>query len=453
VFTVDAPSGDAQDEQSSPDAAGERPAPDRTDTDRSPRQGVPAPLVVAALASLAAGAIHAAAAGAHGEARQSAIAFAVLAAAQLAWGGIALVRSHRLITLAGIAVNVAAVGGWALAKTSGIGFVEGLEESEGVQFADTAAAALAAVAVLAAVAALLGRSAWARRPRPGIAGVAAVAALALALPAMVLTGSHAHGAGGHGAGGHDEAAGGHGGEHAAPALAAEPYNATIPVNLGGVEGVSAEQQARAEDLVELNLEELPQWAAEGPNQADAEWLNSQGYYSIGDAGTGFEHWMNWPSLADDKILDPDQPESLVFKVDGPNEKTLAAAMYMLEPGDQLGDEPDIGGPLTQWHVHQDLCYAGEPNQWVVADVAMPPEECRPGTTRLGEPIPMIHVWIEPHECGPFSALDGIGGGQVAEGEEQACNHAHGASNPDAISSEAEATIEASGANADAAPGS
>jgi hypothetical protein len=417
---------------------------------------VPGPLAAAGLASLGAGAIHAAAAGAHGEARQAAIAFSVLAAAQLAWGGLALVRSHRLLTLAGIGVNVAAVAGWALAMTSGISFVDGLEESEGVQFADATAAGLAAIAVVGAVLALLPAASWARRPRAGLAGAAGVAALALAVPAMVLTGSHSHGAGGHADDGHadgghaagDHAAGDHGAEQA---IAPEPYDATIPVNLGGVEGVTPEQQQRAEELVEINLERLPQFAAEGPNQADAARLNELGYYSIGDAGTGFEHWVNWPSFDDEYILDPDHPESLVFKVDGPNQKTLAAAMYMLRPGDQLGDEPDVGGPLTQWHVHEDLCYAGETNQWVVADVAMPPDECRPGTSRLGEPIPMMHVWIQPHECGPFSALDGIGGGQVAEGEEQACNHAHGASNPDAISSEADATIAADG-NSEAAAG-
>ena len=408
---------------------------------------VPGVLAAAGMASLAAGAIHAAAAGAHGEARQTAITFSVLAAAQLAWGGIALVRSHRLIPLAGIAINLAAVIGWVLAKTSGISFIEGLEESEGIQFADTAAAGLAAVAVVGALLALAPGLTWARSARPGLAGVAALAALGLAAPAMVLTGGHAHGDGGHAEGetaGAHHGGGGEGHEMAEVALAPEPYDATLPVNLGGVEGVSAEQQARAEELVTWTIEDLPQFAADGPNQADEERLNELGYYSIGDSGTGFEHFVNWPSFADDHVLDPNYPESLVFRVTGPNEKTLAAAMFMLNPGDTLEDVPDIGGPLTQWHVHEDLCYAGPENQWVVADVAMPPRECRPGTSRLGDPIPMIHVWIQPHECGPFSALDGIGGGQVAAGQTQSCNHAHGGSNPEAISSEADATIEADG---------
>jgi hypothetical protein len=38
---------------------------------------------------------------------------------------------------------------------------------------------------------------------------------------------------------------------------------------------------------------------------------------------------------------------------------------------------------------------------------------------------MIHVWIRKHECGPFAALEGIGGGQIKDGETKLCDHAHG----------------------------
>ena len=38
---------------------------------------------------------------------------------------------------------------------------------------------------------------------------------------------------------------------------------------------------------------------------------------------------------------------------------------------------------------------------------------------------MIHVWIVPHECGPFAALEGVAAGQVTAGEEHLCDHAHG----------------------------
>ncbi|MGH9259184.1 MAG: hypothetical protein ACRD08_04680, partial [Acidimicrobiales bacterium] len=59
-------------------------------------------------------------------------------------------------------------------------------------------------------------------------------------------------------------------------------------------------------------------------------------------------------------------------------------------------------------------------------LAPPPQECPPGTTRIGDPVPMVHVWIIPHECGPFAALEGIGAGQIAAGEARLCDHHHGA---------------------------
>ncbi len=206
----------------------------------------------------------------------------------------------------------------------------------------------------------------------------------------------------------------------ASAQPAKPYDATLPVDLGGVEGVSAEEQAEAEDLVTVSLEKLPQFA----DPAHAEAL---GYRSIGDGGTGFEHFMKWDLIEDGKVLDPDAPESLVYVVDPvTGERTLGAAMYMANRGDTLDSVPSVGGDLVQWHIHDDLCYAGEPGAWVVADIAPPPEECREGTARLGDPVPMVHVWIIPHECGPFAALEGIGAGQIATDEERLCDHAHGA---------------------------
>jgi hypothetical protein len=49
--------------------------------------------------------------------------------------------------------------------------------------------------------------------------------------------------------------------------------------------------------------------------------------------------------------------------------------------------PPLGGPLVQYHVHDDLCWAGED--------------------------------------GAFAALEGISGGQVRAGEEVLCDHALG----------------------------
>jgi hypothetical protein len=384
---------------------------------------VPGVLRVAAIASLGAGAIHATAAGAHSEHRSAVIAFVLIAVAQIGWGAWAYSRAGRLVSLIGAAINAAAIGGWIMAKTSGISFVTGLDAKESVQFADAVAAGLAAVAVIGALAALAGRRSSTAGPHPAIVGVATVAVLALAVPGMVRTGSHSH-AGGHGAA--ETAAHSHGAgtdDHADQAAVAEPkpYDATLPVDLGGTPGVTPEQQAEAEDLVTISLQKLPQFS-------DIPTIEAMGYRSIGDAGTGNEHFMKWDLISDGRVLDPDYPESLVFDVNRETgEKTLAAAMYMANLGDTLDTVPALGGDLVQWHIHDNLCFMGETNAWRVGDVAPPGEECRPGTFRLGNNhVPMVHVWIRPHPCGPFAALEGIGGGQIPVGEERLCDHAHGA---------------------------
>ncbi len=393
---------------------------------------VPGALRAAAIASLGAGAIHATAAGAHSEPRSAAVAFAVVAALQIAWGALALVRSGRVVGLLGLAVNGAALAGWVLAKTSGISFVEGLEAEEAPQFADSLAAGLAAVAVVGALLALASRVAWVSRPRPALVALAGLATFGLVVPGMVATGGHSHAGGGHG---HDDmAAGDEGHDHAgdegeeghdhaeATALPPEPYTATLPVNLGGVDGVTAAQQAEAEALVTETLEVLP------AGFSDWTTLEARGWYSIGDGFTGHEHFINWPLLEDGKMFDPAAPESLVFEVNG-DEKTLVAAMFMASRSMTLDEVPDFGGNLVQWHIHDDLCYIGAEYQWRVAGLAPPPAECTPPTFKLAPHPPMIHVWVTPHECGPFASLEGNGGGSIPDGEERLCDHAHGAPEP------------------------
>jgi hypothetical protein len=400
-------------------------------------------LSAAALASIGAGAIHAVAAGAHSEHRQAVWTFVALAVAQIAWGILALARPSRAVAAVGAGLGVAAVAGWLAAKTTGIGIIDGLEGAEAVQWADGIAAALALVALGACVVTMFDL------PAPALLSPIAVAVILVAtLPGMVLAGSHAH-SGGHGddvAHGDDHAGDDHSddaahaddGSHTDDVAHADgshtdgshtddadhgavvpptPYDPAMPIDLSGVDGVTPQQQAAAENLIAVTLSRLPQFA----DPATAE---SHGYYSIGDAGTGYEHYVNWGSINDDVILDPDAPESLVFQVVG-GQKTLVAAMFMLPDGVTLDQVPELGGRLTQWHIHDNLCYSLDPVAPKVVGLREPGGPCREGQ-RPGRENAMIHVWIVPHECGPFAALEGVGGGTIAEGEERWCDHAHGA---------------------------
>jgi hypothetical protein len=243
-----------------------------------------------------------------------------------------------------------------------------------------------------------------RAPRPianrALVAVAVLTTVALVIPGAVLARRHS-GAGHHGA--------------------SVPYTATLPVDLSGVPGVSARDVADAEALVTETIRTLPRFA-------DLATVAALGYRTIDDADTGFEHFVNWELISDGRILDPEHPESLVFTVDtATGGKTLSAAMFMANPGDTLDTVPRLGGALVQWHIHNDLCFDGPPNAWRVAEVVEPGAGCPRGTFRLAQStVPMVHVWVVPHECGPFASLEGDGAGQVRRGERRLCDHVHGA---------------------------
>jgi hypothetical protein len=78
----------------------------------------------------------------------------------------------------------------------------------------------------------------------------------------------------------------------------------------------------------------------------------------------------------------------------------------------------------QWHVHGDLCWSLAE---VVVGVTNEAGKCPTGSINAGRDIPMVHVWIEPNECGPFAALEGRSAGQVAGDElrvDQCAAHHH-----------------------------
>lgn len=389
------------------------------------------PYAMAGFASLGAAAIHAGAIGIHAnDHRQAALVFTALAVLQGAWGVAALVKRDRGLAVAGLILHAGALGGWALAKSGGIGFVDGLEQAEGLGWADVAGAALAALALVFSARGLLvgatggpepGASLM-RRARPTLAAAVAVTCL-LSLSTLD---SHSHAPGPAaaapgGGDGHNHAPGGGGGPRPgemAASVPPQPYDPELPIDLSGVAGVTPEQEARAERLLAITLDRLPRFA-------DVAVAESLGFHSIGDGFTGHEHFINWDYIDDDHILNPDYPESLVYEVDPiTGERTLVSAMFMLATGTSLRDVPDLGGALTQWHIHDDLCFSDDPVAPRVVGVTSVGGTCRGGTEKL-DPVPMIHVWITKHPCGPFAALEGVAAGQVAAGETHMCNEAHG----------------------------
>jgi hypothetical protein len=422
-------------------------------------------LTVAAVASIGAGIIHATASGVHAEHPQLARLFVLCAVAQVGAGLLAIARPNRLTGALIVVIDGGAVVAWLATRITGISWVQGLEVREAPQFADTACALLGASAVGCALAAAMIGARRAAAPRLSLP---ALAVAALTVPAMLTGSTHVH-SHTHTTGEVATAAGAVTDEsqshtHTAAAAPVAPANAPTnaagstvtstatngvvntvpatnspattaasaivnwprpwdpsqPIDVSGVPGVTPDEQARATKLIEDSLKYLPKYADPAAAIAD-------GYASIGDAVTGDEHYIKTSLVEDDVMLDATQPESLVYKVDG-DKRILAGAMYIASA--RPTDDPSLlafAGPLMQWHNHGNLCWSigpdGNPRVVGITDAS---GHCAVGVNTGGQ-NPMVHVWITPHPCGVFAALEGVGAGQATVPDDQRvdlCNQPH-----------------------------
>ena len=138
-------------------------------------------LGVGAAAAAAAGLVHASAAGSHQGDAVLVWLFASIAALQVGWAIVAVVRPSRGASLAGVVINGVALLAWAGSRTVGLP-VAGLREVEPIGFQDGAAAALQALAAACCLLAVARRS----RRSAGLqfAWVGALGVVLLAIPAV-----------------------------------------------------------------------------------------------------------------------------------------------------------------------------------------------------------------------------------------------------------------------------
>ncbi len=399
------------------------------DTALTPRQIHPerSLLRFAAILSGGAGLIHAAAVGTHGGNSTLVALFTIATVVQVGWAAAVMVSADRRLVLAGVAANLGCAVVWALTRFTGIGFVGSLSEVEAVGVADTLAAVTAAASALVAIGALwlVNTSVTTTSPPRRIpAGAAVLAAVALTVPGLVASGDHdadghSHGSESADVHGHDET---DGHSHDEPTgLAADPIFAGADTS-----GLTDAQLTAAKDLIERTQKAMERF----PDVASVE---AAGYRSIQDSITGFEHFVNHQYRNDGKDLDPDAIESIVAKVEPDGTKTIASAMYILSNGTTMADAPDIAGDLTMWHDHQNLCWDDKGQvRGILRDGV-----CFPGGT-FRPTAPMLHVWVVPHECGPFAGIEGAGPlAAVVGGHGSGCDHSHGASDESSGSGDGE----------------
>jgi hypothetical protein len=110
-----------------------------------------------------------------------------------------------------------------------------------------------------------------------------------------------------------------------------------------------------------------------------------------------EHFGNLANLTDGKVLDPAHPEALLytFTARGP---VLIGVMYLMNQPGEFG--PEIGGCLTRWHVHTNVCWSATTLQAV--GELKPGEACGEGTFHYIPP-PALHVWLADVPGGRFAA--------------------------------------------------
>ena len=142
---------------------------------------------------------------------------------------------------------------------------------------------------------------------------------------------------------------------------------------------TAAQQAAADQLVAQTKATLAKYSSLSAATAAG--------YVPATRPTGYVvHYANWSAARSDGF-DPSNPAFLVYAntVNGP---VLMGAMYLgpapCTPG------PDVGGPLTQWHAHDNLCLSGGQ----VVDRTSAGGACAAGVHNTNAYF-MLHVWTEP----------------------------------------------------------
>ncbi len=120
---------------------------------------------------------------------------------------------------------------------------------------------------------------------------------------------------------------------------------------------------------------------------------------------GPAHFNNRQYTREKRFLDPERPSALVYMRTQDGRSVLIGVMFLAPKG----QGPRPGGPVTEWHAHDNLCITSTG----AADVAMAPGQCPPGSTFLGEAVEMMHVWIFDNPDGPYAHSLTVQGIQAA----------------------------------------
>jgi hypothetical protein len=130
-----------------------------------------------------------------------------------------------------------------------------------------------------------------------------------------------------------------------------------------------------------------------------------GYQPMEPPDLEIAHYVNRAYFTEQDILQPQHVQSLIY-FNTPKGPVLIGAMYIMPRWGMPG--PEIGGALTSWHHHDNLCYDKKTNM-VVAFAGSPfldrpgwSRSCPAGTSKQDTPD-MLHVWLIDNPNGPFDS--------------------------------------------------
>ena len=110
-----------------------------------------------------------------------------------------------------------------------------------------------------------------------------------------------------------------------------------------------------------------------------------------------EHFSNAAYVLDGRVLDPTRPESLLYTFT-PRGPVLIGVMFLTNHPGEFG--PEVGGCLTRWHVHTNVCWSYSTLQPVTQ---LEPGQTCATDTFLYIPPPALHVWLADVPGGRFAA--------------------------------------------------
>jgi hypothetical protein len=117
------------------------------------------------------------------------------------------------------------------------------------------------------------------------------------------------------------------------------------------------------------------------------------------------HYVNSAYMNEADVLNPSHVQSLIY-FNGKHGPVLIGAMYIMPA---IGDKgPEIGGQLTQWHHHDNLCFDRKTGMVVAFahdaffDNGGLSGSCPAGSSNRSTPE-MLHVWVIDNPDGPFGA--------------------------------------------------